>query len=343
MPASRVRAQRDPVPQWNGSTRHAQAASHGRVGRRLLRRPEDRWSSDVLPGWKVRLDQEWPSRYAEPDLTSRVMRPRSQHRFPGGAKAVERLSSWCNRIGADAGRRPDLEERSGGILVRVDLLPTGTVTMLFTDIESSTALLSRLGHRYGEALTAQRSIMREAINSASGAATRWAPRATASSSFSRPPPDGAPRVPGRPARTALHRMPGRMTLELRVRMGVHTGEPIRHEEGYVGMDLNRAARIAATAHGGQVVVSPPNHLSAGGTAAARGRRTGRPRLAPAEGHRPAGADLPAHGAVPAGRLPTAQESGGTVQPAKASDPTAGQGRHPARAASGSRRGRGKTW
>ena len=42
---------------------------------------------------------------------------------------------------------------------------------------------------------------------------------------------------------------------VRVRMGVHTGEPARHEDGYVGMDVNRAARIAATAHGGQVVVS----------------------------------------------------------------------------------------
>jgi hypothetical protein len=42
---------------------------------------------------------------------------------------------------------------------------------------------------------------------------------------------------------------------VRIRMGLHSGEPTRHEDGYIGMDVHRAARIAATAHGGQVVLS----------------------------------------------------------------------------------------
>jgi len=133
----------------------------------------------------------------------------------------------------------------------MDPLPTGTVTMLFTDIEGSTALLSRLGDRYGEALSTQRRIVRTAIERSSGwemgtegdsffvvfesahdavAACLHAQRALAASTW----PDGA---------------------AARVRMGVHTGEPTRLEEGYVGLDLNRAARIAAAAHGGQIVVS----------------------------------------------------------------------------------------
>ena len=49
---------------------------------------------------------------------------------------------------------------------------------------------------------------------------------------------------------------------VRVRMGLHSGEPARHEGGYVGMDVHRAARIAAAAHGGQTVLSDPTRLLA---------------------------------------------------------------------------------
>ncbi len=137
------------------------------------------------------------------------------------------------------------------ILVVMDPLPTGTVTMLFSDIEGSTALLSRLGDRYGEALSAQRRIVRAAINSFHGREM-----GTEGDSFF---------VVFEFAQDALracvqaqhalqaHRWPQETTV--RVRMGLHTGEPVRLEEGYVGMDLNRAARIASTAHGGQIVLS----------------------------------------------------------------------------------------
>ena len=137
------------------------------------------------------------------------------------------------------------------ILGSVDPLPTGTVTMLFSDIEGSTALLGRLGDSYGEALSAQRRIMRAAIGACSGHEM-----GTEGDSFF---------VVFDSATHAIDAcLQAQRTLtgfdwpdgeQVRVRMGVHTGHPARLEEGYVGMDLNRAARIAATAHGGQVVVS----------------------------------------------------------------------------------------
>ncbi|MDP9241208.1 MAG: tetratricopeptide repeat protein [Actinomycetota bacterium] len=133
----------------------------------------------------------------------------------------------------------------------MDPLPTGTVTMLFSDIEGSTALLSRLGDRYGEALSAQRGIIRAAI-----AAFGGHEMGTEGDSFFVVFEAALDAV--RTAVTAQqalgsHSWPNGAAV--RVRMGLHTGEPVRHEEGYVGMDLNRAARIAATGHGGQIVIS----------------------------------------------------------------------------------------
>ena len=130
-------------------------------------------------------------------------------------------------------------------------LPAGTVTMLFTDIEGATALLSRLGDRYGEALSAQRAVMRAAMSD-------WRGRemGTEGDSFFVVFESAADAVAcGAAAQRALaaHDWPGGVAV--RVRMGLHSGEPSRHEDGYIGIDVHRAARIMATAHGGQVVMS----------------------------------------------------------------------------------------
>ena len=69
---------------------------------------------------------------------------------------------------------------------------------------------------------------------------------------------------------AGHDWPGGVAV--RVRMGLHSGEPARHEDGYVGLDVHRAARIAAAAHGGQVVLSEATRLLAAAAAARRGVR-----------------------------------------------------------------------
>ena len=130
-------------------------------------------------------------------------------------------------------------------------LPTGTVTMLFSDIEGSTVLLSRLGTRYGEALSVQRSVLRAAIS-----ARRGHEMGTEGDSFFvvfESAADAVACCVAAQRALAGHAWPGGAAV--RVRMGLHSGEPARHEDGYIGMDLHRAARIAATAHGGQVVLS----------------------------------------------------------------------------------------
>ena len=128
---------------------------------------------------------------------------------------------------------------------------SATLTLLFSDIEGSTRLLSQLGAQYGEALSVQRSIIREEVR-------RWRGReiGTGGDSFFVVFTSAADAVGA--ALAAQHRLmsyawPGDTTL--RVRMGLHTGEPTWYEDDYIGLDVHRAARIASTAHGGQIVVS----------------------------------------------------------------------------------------
>jgi predicted ATPase/class 3 adenylate cyclase len=135
-------------------------------------------------------------------------------------------------------------------------LPTGTVTMLFSDIEGSTVLLGRLGDQYGAALAAQRAIMRAAISASGGHEM-----GTEGDSFFVVFGSAADAVAcclAAQRGLASHSWPGGVAV--RVRMGVHSGEPVRHQDGYVGMDVHRAARIAAAAHGGQVVLSDATRL-----------------------------------------------------------------------------------
>jgi class 3 adenylate cyclase/tetratricopeptide (TPR) repeat protein len=128
--------------------------------------------------------------------------------------------------------------------------------MLFTDIEGSTALLSRLGDRYGEALSAQRDLLRGAFASHGGREM-----GTEGDSFFVVFASAADAVDCCVvAQQALAGHDWPEGAPLRVRMGLHSGEPVRHEDGYVGMDVHRAARIAATAHGGQVVLSEATRL-----------------------------------------------------------------------------------
>jgi predicted ATPase/class 3 adenylate cyclase len=136
------------------------------------------------------------------------------------------------------------------------VLPTGTITMLFSDIEGSTGLLGRLGDRYGEALSAQRALLRAAF-----AASRGHVMGTEGDSFFVVFESAGEAVRCCvAAQRALsgHAWPGGVAV--RVRMGLHSGEPARHEDGYIGLDVHRAARIAAAAHGGQVILSEATRL-----------------------------------------------------------------------------------
>jgi predicted ATPase/class 3 adenylate cyclase len=122
-------------------------------------------------------------------------------------------------------------------------LPVGTVTFLFTDIEGSTRLLDELGAEgYAKALAEHRRVLRQAFARNGGVEVDTQGDAFFVA-FSTAP--GALEA----AREAQE------LLQLPVRMGLHTGTPLLAEEGYVGGDVHRAARIAAAGHGGQVLVS----------------------------------------------------------------------------------------
>ena len=125
-------------------------------------------------------------------------------------------------------------------------LPTGTVTFLFTDVEGSTRLLHELGDEgYAHALAEHRRILRAAFAAAGGVEVD-----TQGDAFFVAFPT-APDALEAAAEATLGLDPG----PIRVRMGIHTGTPHLGEEGYVGVDVHRAARIAACGHGGQVLVS----------------------------------------------------------------------------------------
>ncbi len=130
-------------------------------------------------------------------------------------------------------------------------LPTGTVTFLFTDIEGSTVLLQQLGDRYTKTLDACGQILRAATEEAGGREINTVGDAYFAA-FIRA------RDALRAALDAQRRILAYPWLDdapPRVRIGLHTGEPLSADIGYVGMVVHRAARICAVGHGGQIVVS----------------------------------------------------------------------------------------
>ena len=154
--------------------------------------------------------------------------------------------------------------------------------MLFSDMEASTLLLARLGDRYVDALRAQRTLLRDAWS-------RWhgTEMGTEGDSFFvvfQTAPDAVQAAVQAQLGLAAHEWPDGEPV--RVRMGMHTGAPGTYDDSYVGMDVHRAARIAACAHGGQVVVSEATAALVG-AGVVDGVTPGRPRVAQAQG--PAGA------------------------------------------------------
>jgi predicted ATPase/class 3 adenylate cyclase len=130
-------------------------------------------------------------------------------------------------------------------------LPTGTVSLLFSDIEGSTLLLSRLGQAYVDALDGQRQVLRRAWADHGG--TELGTEGDSFFVVFRTAEDAVAAATQAQRQLAAFVWPGNESV--RVRMGLHTGTPTVHDGGYVGMDVHRAARIAAAAHGGQVALS----------------------------------------------------------------------------------------
>ena len=133
-------------------------------------------------------------------------------------------------------------------------LPSGTVTFLFTDVEGSTKLLNELGDGYADQLEEHRRVLRDAFARHGGVEVDTQGDAFFVA-FGRASDALATAAE---AQEALS--PGRLA----VRMGLHTGEPLLTEEGYVGIDVHRAARIAAAGHGGQILISQSTRDLVGG-------------------------------------------------------------------------------
>ena len=129
--------------------------------------------------------------------------------------------------------------------------PGGTITFLFSDIEGSTELVARLGDAYAEVLSDHRRILR-----GNAADHRGQEIDTQGDSFFFSFPRSRDAVAAAvAAQRALDEHSWPDGVRVRVRMGIHTGEPSVADEGFVGLDVVRAARIAAIGHGGQVLIS----------------------------------------------------------------------------------------
>src|SRR5919202_1714109 len=130
-------------------------------------------------------------------------------------------------------------------------LPSGTVTLLYTDIAGSTQLLRRLGDAYAGVLAAHQRLLRAAFAAHGGREVD-----TQGDAFFVAFPRAVDAVRAAvEAQRALAAYPWPDGTTVRVRMGLHTGEPASTGERYVGLAVHRAARVGSAAHGGQVLLS----------------------------------------------------------------------------------------
>jgi class 3 adenylate cyclase len=142
-------------------------------------------------------------------------------------------------------------ERKAGARSGTNDLPSGMVTLLFTDIEGSTRLLSQLGKGYEKALSVVRKMIQEAVGEAEGrevevrADEYFAVFAKVASAL-----DASVTLQ---RELGAHRWPE--GVDVRVRVGIHTGDITMTASGYIGLPVNTAARVCAAGHGGQILVS----------------------------------------------------------------------------------------
>src|SRR5438093_5879253 len=130
-------------------------------------------------------------------------------------------------------------------------LPNGTVTLVFTDVEGSTQLVRQLGDAYAQLLGDHRRLLREAVEEAQGHVVDH--RGDEFFMVFDDPCRAADAVMSAQRAFATHSWPE--GVELRVRMGLHTGTPIFRDGAYYGLDVHRAARIAQAGSGGQILLS----------------------------------------------------------------------------------------
>jgi len=156
-------------------------------------------------------------------------------------------------------------------------LPRGFVTFLMTDIEGSTVLLRELGNRYGALLKSVRAVLRRAVQRASGREID----ARADEFFAVFAQPTAALAAAVAIQRELGRRAGSDGIEVRVRVGIHSGRPKLTDAGCIGLAVHTTARVCSTAHGGQIVVSAATRTAAVSSLpiGIRFRSLGRHRLA----------------------------------------------------------------
>ncbi|HEY5488580.1 MAG TPA: adenylate/guanylate cyclase domain-containing protein, partial [Candidatus Limnocylindrales bacterium] len=138
-------------------------------------------------------------------------------------------------------------------------LPEGTVTFVFTDIEGSTRLLTELREAYPGLLARHHAVIRQALARHGGTEVK-----TEGDAFFAVFVKAADALAfAAQAQRELHATDFPAGAKVMVRMGIHTGEGALSDADYVGLDVHRAARIAAAGHGGQVLVSDATRALAG--------------------------------------------------------------------------------
>ncbi len=153
-------------------------------------------------------------------------------------------------------------------------LPAGFVTLLMSDIEGSTGLLRRLGDRYRDLLNDVRDIQRAAVSRARGREIDF--RADEFFAVFERAGDAV-----KAAVTMQRTMRERdwpEGLEVRVRIGIHSGQPTLTDAGYIGLAVHAAARVCSAAHGGQILISGATREAVERPAGVRFRDLGRHRL-----------------------------------------------------------------
>jgi class 3 adenylate cyclase len=151
-------------------------------------------------------------------------------------------------------------------------LPSGFVTMLLTDIESSTSLLHRLGDRYAKLLRDVRALLSETARKSGGHVVET----RADEFFAAFAQPAGALVTALAVQRVLRDRRWVDGHEVRLRVGIHSGYPTRAEANYIGMAVHTAARICTAAHGGQIIVSGDTRtaLAAPTTAGVRFRSLG---------------------------------------------------------------------
>jgi class 3 adenylate cyclase len=166
--------------------------------------------------------------------------------------------------------------RDVGLDVSPLALPSGFVTLLMTDVEGSTALVRRLGERYRELIREVRAILRDAAAGVDGVVVET----RADELFAAFEQPGAAIDMAVAIQRPLKAEPWTEGLDVRVRVGIHSGYPTLADENYMGLAVHATARICDAAHGGQILVSGDTRdaMRAGRPVGVRFRSVGEHRL-----------------------------------------------------------------